>query len=57
MADGDRAEGWSFAYLHKWEVLGLFGKPAKDLLVSGLALAHLLLAGLGLWLLRRRRAG
>lgn len=57
VADGDRAEGWSFAYLHKWEVLGRFGKPAKDVLVSGLALAHLLLAGLGLWLLRRRRPG
>lgn len=55
--DGDRAEGWSFAYLHKWEVLGQFGKPAKDALVSGLALAHLLLAGLGLRLLLRRRGG
>lgn len=54
--DGDRAEGRSFAYLHKWEVLSSLGKPAKDLLVTTLALAHLLLALLGLWLLRRRRA-
>ncbi|SEJ54584.1 hypothetical protein SAMN04244572_04855 [Azotobacter beijerinckii] len=47
--DRDRAEGWIFAYLHKWEVLGHLGKPAKDAPVSGLALLHLLVAGLGLW--------
>ncbi|WP_349617929.1 hypothetical protein [Azotobacter salinestris] len=53
--DRDRAEGWIFAYLHKWEALGHLGKPTKDVLVTGLALAHLLVAGLGLWLWRGRR--
>ncbi|SFB55854.1 hypothetical protein [Azotobacter beijerinckii] len=32
--DRDRAEGWIFAYLHKWEVLCHLGKPAKDALVT-----------------------
>ena len=53
--DSDRAEGFSFAYLHKWELLSALGKPVKDSLITLLALAQLLLVVAGLWLWRRRR--
>lgn len=54
--DTDRAEGFSFAYLHKWDFLSALGKPLKDGFVTLLALAHVLLVIGGLWLWRRRRA-
>lgn len=54
--DGDRAEGFSFAYLHKWELLGGISKTAKDVALSLIALAHLLLVFGGLYLWRKRRA-
>jgi uncharacterized iron-regulated membrane protein len=54
--DGDRAEGWSFAYLHKWEWLGGISKTVKDVALSLIALAHLLLVFGGLYLWRKRRA-
>jgi hypothetical protein len=52
----DRAEGWSFRYLHKWDFLSALGKPMQDGLLGTFALAHLLLVVTGLRLLRRRRA-
>ncbi|MFN9528824.1 MAG: hypothetical protein ACK561_07835 [Pseudomonadaceae bacterium] len=52
--DADRREGWIFAYLHKWEFLAGLGNGYKHLLLGLVALAHLLLALVGLSLLRRR---
>ena len=51
--DADRAEGWGFAYLHKWEFLAGLGNGYKHLLLGIVALAHVLLALVGLSLLRR----
>lgn len=42
-----------FGYFHKWEVLGIFGNQAKHMLVGLLGLLHLLLALVGLSLLRK----
>ena len=53
--DGDRAEGFSFAYLHKWELLGGISKTVKDVALSLIALVHLLLVFGGLYLWRKRR--
>ena len=53
--DRDRAEGFSFAYLHKWEWLSGLGKTVKDSAISLAALAHLLLVVGGVWLWRQRR--
>jgi len=50
--DADRAEGWGFAYLHKWEFLAGLGNGYKHLLLGIVALAHVLLALVGLSLLR-----
>ncbi len=56
--DSDRREGFSFAYLHKWEALSALGKPVKDGALTLLGLAHLLLVAAGLWLWwRSRRPG
>ncbi|MDI6006389.1 hypothetical protein DP094_005520, partial [Pseudomonas sp. MDMC17] len=52
--DADRREGWIFAYLHKWEFLAGLGNGYKHLLLGLVALAHVLLALVGLSLLRRR---
>jgi uncharacterized iron-regulated membrane protein len=54
--DDERAEGFSFAYLHKWELPSGISKTAKDLALSLIALAHLLLVLGGLYLWRKRRA-
>lgn len=51
--DADRTEGWTFAYLHKWEFLAGLGNGYKHLLLGIVALAHVLLALVGLSLLRR----
>lgn len=51
--DADRTEGWTFAYLHKWEFLAGLGNGYKHLLLGLVALAHVLLALVGLSLLRR----
>ncbi|BAN49139.1 PepSY domain-containing protein [Metapseudomonas resinovorans] len=53
--DADRAEGWAFAYLHKWDYLGALGKPVKDATLTALAAIHVLLALMGLWLFARGR--
>jgi uncharacterized iron-regulated membrane protein len=54
--DSDRNEGFSFAYLHKWELLGSINKTTKDVALSLIALAHLLLVLGGLYLWRQRLA-
>ncbi len=54
VGDADRAEGWTFAYLHKWEFLAGLGAGYKHLALGLAALAHVLLALLGLSLLRSR---
>ncbi len=51
--NADRTEGWTFAYLHKWEFLAGIGNGYKHLLLGIVALAHVLLALVGLSLLRR----
>lgn len=51
--NADRFEGWVFGYFHKWEVLGIFGNQAKHMLVGLLGLLHVLLALVGLSLLRK----
>lgn len=51
--DADRREGWVFAYLHKWEFLAGLGNGYKHLMLGLFGLAHLLLALVGLSLLRR----
>lgn len=51
--DADRTEGWTFAYLHKWEFLAGLGNGYKHLLLGIVAFAHVLLALVGLSLLRR----
>ncbi|MFN3579508.1 MAG: PepSY domain-containing protein [Pseudomonas sp.] len=53
--NADRREGWVFGYLHKWDWLGRWGSDFKHAAVGVLALLHLVLALLGLSLLRRRR--
>ena len=52
--DADRTEGWTFAYLHKWEFLAALGNGYKHLLLGLVALAHVLLALVGISLLYRR---
>ena len=52
--DADRSEGATFAYLHKWELLGHLSKPVKDLALSLAALALVVLALSSLWLYARR---
>lgn len=49
--DADRVEGWIFGYLHKWELLGIFGNNVKHIAVGVLGLLHVLLALMGLSLL------
>jgi hypothetical protein len=53
--DADRAEGFSFAYLHKWELLSSINKTSKDAALTLIALAHLLLVLGGLYVWRKRR--
>lgn len=55
VGDAERAEGWSFAYLHKGEFLAALGHTGKQLLLGLVALAQVLLALVGLTLLRKRR--
>ncbi len=54
--DADRTEGWTFAYLHKWEFLAGLGNGYKHLALGLVALAHMLLALVGLSLLRKPRS-
>jgi len=54
--DVQRLEGFSFAYLHKWNFLDVIGKDGRDLLIGLFALLNVVVAalGLGLWLRRRK---
>lgn len=54
--NADRTEGWTFAYLHKWEFLADLGNGYKHLALGLVALAHMLLALVGLSLLRKPRS-
>lgn len=54
--DAERAEGWSFAQLHTGKFLGVFGHAGQQGLLGLLALSQVLLALVGLALLRRRPA-
>lgn len=52
--DADRAEGWSFAYLHKYHWLDFAGKDVRDFVMGLFGLGNLLIAVLGLWMFARR---
>lgn len=53
--DSDRAEGWSFAWLHKWQFLDGLGRNARDAIAALFALGITLSFALGLWLYARRQ--
>lgn len=56
--DSDRAEGWSFAWLHKWHFLDGMGRDARDAIAALFALGIAVSFVLGLFLyLRRLRQG
>lgn len=52
--NADRAEGYSFAYLHKYHWLDFAGKNVRDLVMAAFALGLTLTAGSGLWLFAAR---
>lgn len=54
--DLQRFEGFSFAYLHKWNFLDGIGKDGRDLLLGLFALLNVVVVmlGAGLWLRRRK---
>lgn len=56
VSDLDALEGWSFAYLHKWNFLPV-AKTVRDVLMATTALliAALVIMGLSVWVSRRRR--
>jgi len=51
--DIDALEGWSFAYLHKWEFAN-YNKDFRDILVALFVLGNIFTAMLGIWLFSRR---
>lgn len=51
--DSDAVEGWTFAYLHKWNFLD-FNKNLRDALVMLFALGNILVAVMGVVLFYRR---
>lgn len=54
--DVQRLEGFSFAYLHKWNFLDFIGKDGRDVFLGLFALLNVVVValGLGLWLRRRK---
>lgn len=55
--DTGRLEGFSFAYLHKWNFLDFAGKNVRDTVAASFATLNALLAALGLvlyWRVRQR---
>jgi len=52
--DGGRAEGWSFAYLHKYHWLDFAGRDVRDFVMGVFGLGNLLIAILGLWMFTMR---
>lgn len=55
--DGDAREGWSFAYLHKFEWLSGLGALTRDGIAMTFALGNALVAIAGCVLFMRRRRG
>ncbi|BCM24706.1 hypothetical protein ZMTM_09650 [Methyloradius palustris] len=53
ITDIDATEGWSFAYLHKWEFAN-YNKDFRDILVALFVLGNLCTAFLGIWLFTRK---
>lgn len=53
--DIQRLEGFSFAYLHKWNFLDGIGKDGRDALLGVFALLNVVVVVLGAWLWLRRR--
>ncbi|MDO8266845.1 MAG: PepSY domain-containing protein [Moraxellaceae bacterium] len=53
--DMQRFEGFSFAYLHKWNFLDGIGKDGRDVLLCVFALLNVVVVVLGAWLWLRRR--
>ncbi|MEZ0332026.1 MAG: hypothetical protein ACAH07_10915, partial [Methylophilaceae bacterium] len=51
--DIDATEGWSFAYLHKWEFAN-YNKDFRDILVALFVLGNLCTALLGIWLFTKK---
>lgn len=56
VTDSDAAEGWVFAYVHKW-VFADGNKLLRDIAVSLFALGNMLVALLGVYLFTRRSGG
>ena len=52
--DSDRAEGWSFAWLHKWHFLDGLGRDARDAVAALFALGIAASFALGVFLYCRR---
>jgi hypothetical protein len=52
MRDVDALEGWSFAYLHKWEFAN-YNKDFRDILVSLFVLGNIIVALMGLVMFSR----
>ena len=48
--DGDRWEGWSFAYLHKFHWLDFAGNDVRDFIMALFGLGNLTVSVLGLWM-------
>lgn len=53
--DMQRLEGFSFAYLHKWNFLDGIGKDGRDVLLGMFALLNVVVVVLGAWLWLHRR--
>jgi len=52
--NADRAEGYSFAYLHKYHWLDFAGTNVRDTIMAIFGLGNVVVAGLGLWVFVRR---
>jgi len=52
LTDADAAEGWTFAYIHKWAWLDTH-KDLRDILVMLFAVGNIIVALLGVWLFAR----
>ncbi|QLG88662.1 hypothetical protein HQ393_10655 [Chitinibacter bivalviorum] len=53
--NADRFEGYLFANLHKWHWLDGLGKTSRDVILASFAALNVVLAVMGLCLLRRRK--
>lgn len=55
VADRDRIEGFSFAYLHKWNIFESFGKNIRDSIAGLFAFLNVLIVSLGIVIVWRTR--